>query len=375
MPRVLLSLLLVACSLLLGSAPNWAQDTPPKQKPQEVIGIGGGAGGRYGGRVRRRAPSAEAIQGSLAWLASHQSPDGSWSAGDSDASDVRVTALALLAFLGDGHTTVMGTYKRSVLKGTKWLKEQQDAETGRFGPASAPDLLLDQALATLAYSEVYYLSRSPLLRADCQRAVDLLLATRHGDGGWGVNLHEDAPASSPSDVLGTCWALLALSAADDAKLSVEPAVFAEGLAFLESRSSANGEVSGGGAGAAAAALFTRLFRGQHPGEHPELLELSKRMVADVTEGEAELLEGDAVYRYFGTYALFQLSAVEPDGWKAWSKAMQGHVTAAQETEGDERGSWDPVGLGPGGGGRVEATALNTLCLEVAYRYARLITAR
>ena len=36
---------------------------------------------------------------------------------------------------------------------------------------------------------------------------------------------------------------------------------------------------------------------------------------------------------------------------------------------DTRGSWEPVGRWCGVGGRVYATALNALTLEVYYRYA------
>ena len=56
--------------------------------------------------------------------------------------------------------------------------------------------------------------------------------------------------------------------------------------------------------------------------------------------------------------------------------MVGAIIELQETEGCARGSWDPR-VDPWGdhGGRVYATALCTLCLEVFYRYDRILGAR
>ena len=42
--------------------------------------------------------------------------------------------------------------------------------------------------------------------------------------------------------------------------------------------------------------------------------------------------------------------------------------AAQETEGHEAGSWDPIGQWSKWGGRIYSTALNALTLEVYYRH-------
>ena len=50
--------------------------------------------------------------------------------------------------------------------------------------------------------------------------------------------------------------------------------------------------------------------------------------------------------------------------------------ALKRKDGDEKGSWDPQ-VDPWGdqGGRVYSTAINTLCLEVYYRYDRIMGAR
>ena len=42
---------------------------------------------------------------------------------------------------------------------------------------------------------------------------------------------------------------------------------------------------------------------------------------------------------------------------------------------DDRGSWDPAGPFSAEGGRVYVTTLNTLCMEVYYRYGRVVGMR
>jgi hypothetical protein len=76
--------------------------------------------------------------------------------------------------------------------------------------------------------------------------------------------------------------------------------------------------------------------------------------------------------YYGTYAAFQIGGTT---WKAWRGALGEAVVKSQRTDGDASGSWDPVGPWGYVGGRVYATAMQTLTLEVYYRYAPLLGGR
>ncbi|MHC5039098.1 MAG: hypothetical protein ACYTHM_17455, partial [Planctomycetota bacterium] len=79
---------------------------------------------------------------------------------------------------------------------------------------------------------------------------------------------------------------------------------------------------------------------------------------------------DLFYWYWGTHALYQMGR---DYWKVWNPAVKSALLPAQKTEGCETGSWDPVGAWGTAGGRVYATAINVLTLEVYYRYGRLLS--
>ena len=81
------------------------------------------------------------------------------------------------------------------------------------------------------------------------------------------------------------------------------------------------------------------------------------------------------YWYYGTYALFQMGAQKPEYWKRWEEALVPTLLESQRADGDARGSWDPVGPWGHSGGRVYSTALMTLCLEVHFRYGRLLGGR
>jgi hypothetical protein len=75
----------------------------------------------------------------------------------------------------------------------------------------------------------------------------------------------------------------------------------------------------------------------------------------------------ALLAYFGSNAVFQ---ADPSGWPTWNDRLQRALLPSQRMSGCADGSWDPVGEWSLAGGRVYATAINALSLEVYYRLAR-----
>jgi hypothetical protein len=75
------------------------------------------------------------------------------------------------------------------------------------------------------------------------------------------------------------------------------------------------------------------------------------------------------YWYYATLALFQVGG-EPWAW--WNERYRDFAVGLQRRDGCSEGSWDPVDnwLAPYGG-RLYATSLNLLSLEVYYRYLPL----
>lgn len=131
-----------------------AQQSGLRQPLSEVYrlrgaGRRGSAAREFGGTVQ----SEQAVERSLRWLASVQSPDGHWDASDYGAgqvekdetgtnrdfagreADTGTTGLVVLCFLGAGYTHEQGPYTSVVERGLDWLLKQQAADGNLFGPA------------------------------------------------------------------------------------------------------------------------------------------------------------------------------------------------------------------------------------------------
>jgi hypothetical protein len=313
-----------------------------------------------------------ATEGSLEWLKNHQSPGGFWDvdgfeamcrankcggAGSADM-DVGATGLATLAFLGYGETHKTPRYGFVLRNALKYLKGIQDAE-GCFGPRASPRFLLNHALASLAMSEAYGQTQSPLFKASAQNGVEFILRTRDPVHAWG-------------DPVVTGWMVMALKSAKGAGLGVDPAAFDGARAFLEGLADpATGRVGPEGRTEAltAESLLARIFCGAAADDalvaRGAALCLNSLPAHDEAAGTI-----DHPYWYFGTLAMFQVGG---EAWKKWNQAMKRAVVDQQRPDkADDRwGSWDPVGPGAAEFGRVGSTALNGMCLEVYYRYSRV----
>ena len=379
-----------------------------------TLGIGGGAGPKFGGRFgdkddlrgRQGRGTAPALEAGLRWLAAHQAQDGSWraaaftaqcgaigagicdQAGD-PAHDVGLTGLVLLAFLGDGNTLTRGPHRSVVSRAVQWLRAEQDPDSGRFGEGLSHAFVYDHALATLAVCETYSLGQSALLRSTAKRAVGYILRARDPYGAW----RYDVPSLGEADTSITGWMVFALEAADQAGLPVEAPAFEGALRWIDSVSDpATGRVGYDSLGSpssrvpgindswpadkgeamTAVGLLSRFFLDQNPVEHPIMVQHAELMLQRLPEWDELGRGSDMYYWYYGTYAMYQMGGRY---WNHWNSAMKQAILPHQRKEGDMNGSWDPVGPWGWAGGRVYSTALMVLCLQVYYRYARVLGAR
>jgi hypothetical protein len=345
---------------------------------------------RLGGR---RATAAAARGGSeateravlaaLEWLAAAQSSDGRWDAarhgagrgrpagGQHDGtvgarSDTGVTGLALLAFLGAGSTHRSGPHADQVARGLRFLLDGQRSDGSLAGDAEFFASLYCHGMATLALAECVALSGDAALRPPLERAVRSTLAAQHPvTGGWRY-----APGDR-GDTSQLGWQVMVLAAARQAGVGGLDAAEAGARTFLRSVSSGR---AGGlaayrageqpGLAMTAEALVCRLFLGM-PVDHPtaaEALDLIGRNAPDQRRPNAYTW-------YYATLASFHCGGPQ---WDRWNHALQAALLPTQHTEpGPFAGSWDPDPVWGGHGGRVYATALSALTLEIYYRHAPL----
>ena len=322
--------------------------------------------------------SEEAVERALAWLAAHQHQDGHWDAdgfnvhcpaGDvcsgpalQNRDDCAVTGLVLLTFLGAGHTHRSGKYGLPVVNGLNWLLAQQKPS----GDLRGTGKMYSQGIATLALSEAYGMTGDPKLRDPVERAAKFIVGAQNPtSGGW---RYEPGQVGDTS-ILG--WQLMALKSAALAGVQVPDSTWQKARLWL------NTVGSGRNRGLAsylpgekpseamtAEALMCRLFMGMS-NEDAVAREAADYLMDYLPQPGRQNL----YYWYYGTVASFQMGG---DYWKRWNASLRDQLIAKQERAGHATGSWepssDPWGLE---GGRIYATALATLSLEVYYRFLPL----
>ncbi len=400
-----------------GNPDQIAESPMDSLSDNNILGIGGPPGGKYGkrfGRGRGGPPGSGgvniALESGLAWLAAHQSPSGGWNVdefmhdhepdqlgaptcdcgGPGQANqDIGVTGLCVLTFLGAGHTTRAGAYADVVKRGVKYLRENQDYATGLVGEDLGHSYVYDHSIATLALSEAYYFSKSPTLGRSVKRAVRFIEKARNPYGAW----RYDVPPLGDNDTSVTAWMVLALASAKEAGINIDREAMTGALGWIdEVTDSATGRVGYDELGSSssrvpghndhfpietgeamtAAGLLCRFFVGQDPSDTPAMEQHADLLLQSLPEWDPEGFGCDMYYWYYGSYAMFQMGGKH---WDKWNKAMKSAVIDSQRQDGHQKGSWDPVGPWGYSGGRVYSTAMMVLCLEVYFRYSRVIGGR
>lgn len=352
------------------------------------------AGGRGPGRVASEpAPvadeSSRAIDNALAWLAEHQHPDGHWdvdsfhencdeghecSGGGYPLYDVGITGLALLAFLGDGHTHDRGEHRQVVKGGLRWLRIQQDAE-GCFGARVSQNFTYNHAIATLAMVEAYRRSKSPLFRRAAENGIGFIEACRNPHGAW---RYGKRPGDADTSV--TSWMATALARGKAAGIDVSEGAFQEARRFLKSVTDESGRVGYTTVGVGpvrpvgrenaypshlsesltAAGVFVRLLLGEDLDDSRQLQDGARLCSAKQPVWERSHL--DFYYWYYGSQAMERIGG-EPA--EHWSAALRDAVIPAQVSGTCSGGSWDPVDAWSSEGGRIYATTLLALSLQAS----------
>lgn len=363
---------------------------PPAGMKGRLDGIG-----RMVGTPNGRPPSEDAVDAALLWLKRHQSPDGHWDGNgwqdqckdtrcsgpghDTGAStyNVGLTGLSILAYTGHGNSHRFGPYKRTVAKALRYLKRQQRSD-GSLGYVEAGDHggMYNHAMATMALCELYGISRDFTLKRVAQKAIEFCLKAQNPNLGWKYR-----PRSGKNDTSVTGWMVLALKAGRTAGLEIPQEAF-EGAQRWFRRATNSQGVTGytgpnGGSGVlagnehftavptmTAVSVVCRVFSGERLST-PALQKGAKVLAADPPRYSENNV--NYYYWYYATYALYQFAGPR---WDNWSKAMLKAIVPNQRSGGCDDGSWDAVGEWCVAGGRVYATALNVLTLEVYYRYKR-----
>jgi hypothetical protein len=320
------------------------------------------------------AASEAAVARGLEWLARHQAADGSWrfdlSGCQCDGacrqpgtvtSTTAATGIALLPFLGAGHTHEAGEHRETVTRGLYYLMSRMQA-TPRGGDLSE-GTMYGHGVATLALAEALGMTGDKMLRPYVRDAVRFIETAQdmHG-GGWRY-----LPGQA-GDTTVTAWQLAALKSAALAGAAV-PSPTIDGIGrFLDRVQVRAGEGYGYLAPqdrpcTSAIGLLCRVYTAW-----PQQATIDRGLTRLARQGP----EREAVYQNF--YLSQALLLRQHPAWVRWNRRNRDHLITRQARAGHEAGSWSFNEPDTAPGGRLGHTALAVLTLEVYYRLLPIYSA-
>jgi hypothetical protein len=211
--------------------------------------------------------------------------------------------------------------------------------------------------------ELAYFSRVKVALASAERAMAFLESSRRPDGSWPT-----AAGGSDGDVATTAAAFFALRTAE-VLTGVESASTLAARDWLVARlpalktapyvPRAIGRLSPSDPDALMAWIgLVRVFSGDHPETHPDLLEHFEWLASRPPAADDASLE----FVVHGSYFAYQIGGVP---WVNWNKAMKALYAGSRDAPAQ------PI-LGAAPGGRAHELALRALALEVYFRYGKLL---
>jgi hypothetical protein len=326
--------------------------------------------------------SEEAVNRGLAWLAAHQNADGSWSLHafhknckgkhancshvGSVNSDTAGTGLALLPFLAAGHKPKSGQYQKTVAAGVKWLVDHQKPDGDLFVPGNKQTWMYSHGIASIAICEAYAMAEDPALRVSARKSLDFIIKSQHqSSGGWRYGPNQ----SGDTSVVG--WQMMALKSGEMAGLTVPKKTtdnVARWLKRVESNKPTGGLFGYTGPGPKVAMTAEGLLCLQFMGverNDPRMLAGADYLASHLPD----LKQQDTSYAwYYGSQVMYHMQGKY---WEKWNGAIRDLLVNSQEKNGRMAGTWKPRDQWESSGGRLYATAMKVLMLEVYYRHMPL----
>jgi prenyltransferase beta subunit len=167
----------------------------------------------------------QATAKALAWLASRQEADGSWSEPAYPKNNA-ITAFAMLAFMSQGHLPARGPYGETMARGCRFLIKSARTRDGYLGGIGQGNMYC-HAMATLALAELWGMSADENIKPVLTKAVDLIVRSQNSEGGWRYE-----PEPTGADISVTIMQVMALRAAKNSGLHVPDETLKKAIRYI-----------------------------------------------------------------------------------------------------------------------------------------------
>ena len=312
------------------------------------------------------AETQQSIEKAMAYLASTQSANGSWSNTRDGASyPVTMTALAGMAMIAGGNTTSRGPYADNVKKAVRYVLSQADANTGIIAADNENGrTMYPHGFGLMFLACAYGMENDPAVRERMKVVIDrgilLVGQAQSPAGGWYYTPNSGDEGSV------TVTQLQALKAAANAGFIVPQEVIDKAIQYLElcrtpeggiyyslnSRGSTRLPIS-------AAALPCMYSTGDYESEMAEacLAYVFREFCEGGRNSRWNKSGGHDFYgHYYAAQAFYQAG---DNYWDVYFPSARNQLLQMQAAD----GSWNGDGIGP-----VYGTALALTILQLPYKY-------
>ncbi len=299
----------------------------------------------------------------LAYLASTQQDDGSWSGGQNGSG---VTGICVMAMMASGEDPDFGPYANHIRKALRRIIIDQDPVTGlATGPGHGP--MYHHGFAMLALSEAYGVVNERLLwsgsdvPADDRRTIGqaLALAVRTALTAQQKNPYKAwrySADSTDADTTVSGTVLMGLLGARNAGIEIPNDAIDNALAFFQANTLRDGMVSyqlaqshgNGIIRAAIATLVYSIAKRKDTVEYKATSDFIRRRI------DQDVTDHPFYYRYYMAQALFQSDL---ELWKSWNERIVDRLQEIQDTDGSFTSSH----------GQAYGTGMSILALALNYR--------
>ena len=225
--------------------------------------------------------------------------------------------------------------------------------------------------------EAYAMTEDPELAPFAQKAINFIEQTQNGetDGGWGYGHSRHRPASV-SDMSIVGWQLMALKSAIGSDLRVRPRTIKLTKKYMAHIGNPDNGVFGYDKkptkpnarlrSCTAIGALCRMYLGAE--KDADDVNKSIGLLAKWGPDSKKDRVANMYYNYYATQVMKQYGG---DKWRAWNSGMRDFLVKQQEKEGAAAGSWMFDERWASQAGRLYATSLSCMTLEVYYRFLPL----